>query len=330
MKPASAWLASVATKIPAMIGTGRRKRAARTSASSWVLSPISPSATTAVETSKASMGRAGRVRCGEGDGCRPSAGRGVVRVRLPVRRRLDAGPGRIIPAAHRRAGNQSGFAGTNFARLGARRALLRRPRPLPMNPDRLARLRRHARATLVRGAGLGRGGGGRGVRARRRGQDAARRSRAGRREDGARPGRAADRRAAAEDGEGLAHVLAESRRLGPAHDPRMEAAGRRRGGAHRMAGAGPPAGRAAREFRLRGRGAAVERSSSPRRHSRPAAPRSSPRAPTGSSARRSASRRGSTSAWSCRCAAAPRRTRAGVPRSTPRARRCRGRSPAGR
>ncbi len=55
-KPASAWLASVATRMPAMIGSGFRKRAASTSASNCVLSPISPSATTPVETRKASMG----------------------------------------------------------------------------------------------------------------------------------------------------------------------------------------------------------------------------------------------------------------------------------
>ena len=52
-------MASVATKMPAMIGSGRWKRAASTSASSWVLSPISPRATTAVETRKASTGLSG-------------------------------------------------------------------------------------------------------------------------------------------------------------------------------------------------------------------------------------------------------------------------------
>ena len=51
--PAAAWLASVATRMPAMMGSGRRNLAASTIASSWVLSPISPRATTPVETRKA-------------------------------------------------------------------------------------------------------------------------------------------------------------------------------------------------------------------------------------------------------------------------------------
>ena len=54
--PASAWLARVAVRMPAMIGSGFWKRAASMSASSCVLSPISPNATTPVETRKASMG----------------------------------------------------------------------------------------------------------------------------------------------------------------------------------------------------------------------------------------------------------------------------------
>ena len=62
-QPASAWFASVATRMPAMIGSGLRKRAASTSARSWVLSPISPSATTPVETRKASMGMGSRKAC---------------------------------------------------------------------------------------------------------------------------------------------------------------------------------------------------------------------------------------------------------------------------
>ncbi|KAI1693650.1 hypothetical protein Ddc_22629 [Ditylenchus destructor] len=48
-------LTSVATKMPATMGQGLRKRAASTSDSSWVLSPISASATTEVEIRKASM-----------------------------------------------------------------------------------------------------------------------------------------------------------------------------------------------------------------------------------------------------------------------------------
>src|SRR5690554_1953436 len=40
--------------MPQMIGQGRRKRAASNSARSWVLSPISASATTPVDTKKAS------------------------------------------------------------------------------------------------------------------------------------------------------------------------------------------------------------------------------------------------------------------------------------
>jgi hypothetical protein len=51
---ASAWLASVATAMPATIGSGLRLRAASSSASSGVLPPISPSATTPVEAAAAS------------------------------------------------------------------------------------------------------------------------------------------------------------------------------------------------------------------------------------------------------------------------------------
>ncbi|MOA30522.1 hypothetical protein D3C78_1516180 [compost metagenome] len=54
--PARAWLASVAARMPSTMGQGLRKRAARTSARSCVLSPISAMATMAVETKKASMG----------------------------------------------------------------------------------------------------------------------------------------------------------------------------------------------------------------------------------------------------------------------------------
>jgi len=62
--PASVWLASVATRMARMIGTGWRKRAASTMASSWVLSPSSDRATISVETRKASKGS-----------CDPGAGR---------------------------------------------------------------------------------------------------------------------------------------------------------------------------------------------------------------------------------------------------------------
>ena len=61
--PASAWLAKVATRMPATMGQGLRKRAARTSESSWVLSPISARATIPVETRKASMDFGGRADC---------------------------------------------------------------------------------------------------------------------------------------------------------------------------------------------------------------------------------------------------------------------------
>ena len=54
--PARPWLTRVAHRMPATIGTGFLKRAARMNASNWVLSPISASATTAVETSSESMG----------------------------------------------------------------------------------------------------------------------------------------------------------------------------------------------------------------------------------------------------------------------------------
>jgi len=53
--PANPWLTNVATKMPAMIGKGRLKRAARINARSCVLSPISARATTPVEMSNASI-----------------------------------------------------------------------------------------------------------------------------------------------------------------------------------------------------------------------------------------------------------------------------------
>ena len=52
--PAAAWLARVAATMPAIMGQGLRKRAARMSASSCVLSPISAKATIAVGTSRES------------------------------------------------------------------------------------------------------------------------------------------------------------------------------------------------------------------------------------------------------------------------------------
>ena len=52
--PARAWLSSVATRMPQMMGQGLRNRAASTSDSSWVLSPISARATMPVERRKAS------------------------------------------------------------------------------------------------------------------------------------------------------------------------------------------------------------------------------------------------------------------------------------
>src|SRR6202008_4577663 len=55
-KPAAAWLAMVANKIPKMIGTGRRKRAVSIKERIWVLSPISARPTTMVDTKKASTG----------------------------------------------------------------------------------------------------------------------------------------------------------------------------------------------------------------------------------------------------------------------------------
>jgi hypothetical protein len=57
-EPASAWLSTVATKMPAMMAHGLRSRAARTKDSNWVLSPISASATRVVEVRKASTDRA--------------------------------------------------------------------------------------------------------------------------------------------------------------------------------------------------------------------------------------------------------------------------------
>jgi len=52
---ANAWLATVETRMPATMGSGRRKRAASRKASNWVLSPISARATMPVETRKASI-----------------------------------------------------------------------------------------------------------------------------------------------------------------------------------------------------------------------------------------------------------------------------------
>jgi hypothetical protein len=53
--PAKPWLTMVAKKMPAMMGKGRLKRAANKKASNWVLSPISASATTPVDTKNDSM-----------------------------------------------------------------------------------------------------------------------------------------------------------------------------------------------------------------------------------------------------------------------------------
>lgn len=54
-RPAAAWLASVAKKMPKMIGSGRRKRADSIKDRICVLSPISARPTTMVETRNASM-----------------------------------------------------------------------------------------------------------------------------------------------------------------------------------------------------------------------------------------------------------------------------------
>src|SRR5690606_8945315 len=54
-QPAIAWLSRVATRMPATMGHGLRKRAASSRASSWVLSPISARATVRVETSSGSI-----------------------------------------------------------------------------------------------------------------------------------------------------------------------------------------------------------------------------------------------------------------------------------
>ena len=91
-----------------MIGSGLRKRAASTSASSWVLSPISPSATTAVETRKASMGTgAGGVVVA---GCRQRSAAPGVDPRGAEGGRRTARP---APAGdlRRRAGSNYRFAG---------------------------------------------------------------------------------------------------------------------------------------------------------------------------------------------------------------------------
>ncbi len=56
IQAASAWLARAAQRMPRMIGTGLRYRAASIRARSCVLSPISATATRAVETKNASIG----------------------------------------------------------------------------------------------------------------------------------------------------------------------------------------------------------------------------------------------------------------------------------
>src|ERR1041385_3085896 len=58
------WFSRVAARMPRMIGTGRLKVAASTMARSWVLSPISPTATTAVEVNRGSRvkDRSGQTR----------------------------------------------------------------------------------------------------------------------------------------------------------------------------------------------------------------------------------------------------------------------------
>ena len=61
---ASAWLAMVAVRMPAMTTQGRRNRAASDSASSWVLSPISLIATRRNELTIALIGP--RSACGPG------------------------------------------------------------------------------------------------------------------------------------------------------------------------------------------------------------------------------------------------------------------------
>src|SRR5690606_640439 len=59
-EPASAWLTMVAAKMPAMMGTGLRRRAASTKESSCVLSPISAMVTSRVEVSRASNAYSGQ------------------------------------------------------------------------------------------------------------------------------------------------------------------------------------------------------------------------------------------------------------------------------
>ena len=108
-------------------------------------------------------------------------------------------------------------------------------------PDDLPRI---CRTACHAGADAGR----RGTRAHR-----PRRGGADRAEDGVRPRCRQRRRAAADAGQGVAHLLAQSRRFRIADDARLETAGGHRRRTHRVAAAACAAGGAAHQLRLRGR-----------------------------------------------------------------------------
>ena len=95
-QPASAWLTSVATRMPATIGHGRGSARRASSARSWVLSPSSPRATTAVETRRASSMREVAAT--------PPRYASVITVRGALRRPLAPGKAIIVAFAQEPTG----------------------------------------------------------------------------------------------------------------------------------------------------------------------------------------------------------------------------------
>src|SRR5690606_26071524 len=104
-QPAIAWLSRVAMRMPATMGQGLRKRAASSSASNWVLSPISARATVRVETSSGSIGPILRGRAYEGgqqrlsiaiELCRADAGYAGQAFDIGRRRKGDLAQGSVV------------------------------------------------------------------------------------------------------------------------------------------------------------------------------------------------------------------------------------------
>ena len=126
IQPARAWLSKVAARMPATIGQGRRKRAASSRASNWVLSPISATATVPAETSRGSnmeSSGAGRIRDGR---------EGKRRVARPGARRMPSVlPAPIEPIHAARHGvvpmnGRAKYVDARTARRSSRRATPRR------------------------------------------------------------------------------------------------------------------------------------------------------------------------------------------------------------